>query len=437
MPNFPTQPYKGTRDFYPNAQQFVNNQKDTNFFLYQKYILDTWRKTLLNCGFVEYDCSIIEQAEIYLAKSGEELGGKQLYSFHDKSDRHIALRPEMTPSLSRMVADKYSELRFPLRWFSIPNCFRYEAPQKGRLREFWQLNVDIIGQEAGAVDLEMMFVVSQVMKAFGATKESFTIKFNHRQLLDEWLELNNLEMKKEEIFSLLDNCHKITNKEIEQKIDEIFNKKNIPNLSQHNHEPEYSFYKEKSSLLGLISKAKGCVDWKDYLQIANNFTELAGIFKLITSKTFSCIFNFDPTIVRGLAYYTGLVFECFDNNKSNPRALFGGGRYDNLMTLFDKPQTPAIGFGMGDVTMLEFLQNWNLLDGNENFETWKKANVKEKVGIMPFLNSDLSQIYTQIIPELEKLGKTWDIDYDFDRKENKRYENLKKRGCGEILKLEV
>jgi len=373
MPNFPTQPYKGTRDFYPNAQQFVNNQKDTNFFLYQKYILDTWRKTLLECGFVEYDCSIIEQAEIYLAKSGEELGGKQLYNFHDKSDRHIALRPEMTPSLARMVADKYSELRFPLRWFSIPNCFRYEAPQKGRLREFWQLNVDIIGQKAGSVDLEMMFVVSQVMKAFGATKESFKIKFNHRELLEKYLQNNGFAEEIPKIYNLLDNYYKKNEYEFEDEILALQNPQNINGIS---------------NLLGLLGHYNFRNNGKNmYFELSDNFEEMQMLLGRGNFVGNDLIFEnvdlqFEPTIVRGLAYYTGLVFECFDNNLSNPRALFGGGRYDNLMTLFDKPQTPAIGFGSGDVTIMEFLTNWNLLDGFENFENWKKANIKEKVGIM-------------------------------------------------------
>ena len=407
---FLTQAYKGTRDFYPDTNQFVNSQKDTNFLLYRQYIFDTWRKTLLNLGFVEYDCSVIEQAEIYLAKSGEELGGKQLYNFHDKSDRHIALRPEMTPSLARMVADKYSELRFPLRWFSIPNCFRYEAPQKGRLREFWQLNVDIIGAEAGATDLEMMFVVSEVMKAFGASQESFTIKFNHRQVLDEWLldnifydtPISEIENLKKPVYNFLDNFHKMNQTERFENI-------KIMAISIA------IIFRDCAAILELTEKESFA--WNEYINIALKKEEIELIFKLNGGENYNykdklkfnnCNIDFDHTIVRGLAYYTGLVFECFDNHPSFNRALFGGGRYDNLLDLFDKPKTPAIGFGMGDVPIMEFLQNWNLLDGFENFEIWKKTNQRQKVGIMPILNNKnkiekkLSQSETEQLEEILK-----------------------------------
>ena len=168
-----TQPYKGTRDFYPED------------LVKRNYIFDIWRKSLISSGFVEYDSSIIENAEMYVAKSGEELGSKQLYHFMDKGDRHIALRPEMTPTLARMVSDKYRDLRYPLRWFSIPNCFRYEQPQKGRLREFWQLNVDIVGAQAGGSDLEIMTVAGNLFLDFGADKSMFKIMFNHRGRSEE------------------------------------------------------------------------------------------------------------------------------------------------------------------------------------------------------------------------------------------------------------
>ena len=364
---FPTQAYKGTRDFYPDANQFVNSQKDTNFLIYRQYIFDTWRKTLLNLGFVEYDTSIIEQAEIYLAKSGEELGGKQLYNFHDKSDRHIALRPEMTPSLARMVADKHNELRFPLRWFSIPNCFRYESPQKGRLREFWQLNVDIIGAEAGATDLELLYMIGNLFLDFGAKKEMFKIVFNHRQILDKWLEQNNLISKKTLIYGVLDDWHKLTIEANSQK------------LSVELTEDEIT------KIVDLCSK-KGSY-WSQYLQIANTFPEIQIILETLSKILPEVEYEFSPTIIRGIAYYTGLVLEGFNKNPKSPRAMFGGGRYDNLLELFNKPQTLCIGMGVGEVPWTDFLNDWNLLDRFENFEIWKKANQRQKVGIMPILNN--------------------------------------------------
>ena len=388
---FLTQAYKGTRDFYPDANQFVNSQKDTNFLIYRQYIFDTWRKTLLNLGFVEYDCSIIEQAEIYLAKSGEELGGKQLYNFHDKSDRHIALRPEMTPSLARMVADKYNELRFPLRWFSIPNCFRYEAPQKGRLREFWQLNVDIIGAEAGATDLELLYMIGNLFLDFGAKKETFKIMFNHRQVLDKWLEQNYLIAKKTLIYAVLDDWHKLTVEDNSQK------------LSVELTEDEIA------KIVDLCSKQG--IYWSQYLQIANTFPEIQIILETLSKILPEVEYEFSPTIIRGIAYYTGLVLEGFNKNPKSPRAMFGGGRYDNLLELFDKPQTHCIGVGVGEVPWTDFLNEWNLLDGFENFEIWKKANQKQKVGIMPILNKKnkiekkLSQSEIEQLEEILKIIK--------------------------------
>jgi histidyl-tRNA synthetase len=206
MPTISTNPYKGTRDFYPEDMKRRN------------YIFDTWRYVLVQNGFVEYDSSVVENAEIYLAKSGEELGSKQLYSFIDKGDRKIALRPEMTPTLARIVAAKFGEMRFPLRWFSIPNCFRYERPQKGRLREFWQLNVDIIGKEAGEVDIELLVVTAKMFLAFGADRSMFKIMFNHRQVLDKWLESNNLLDQKTTIYAVLDDWFKVSIEENKTKL---------------------------------------------------------------------------------------------------------------------------------------------------------------------------------------------------------------------------
>lgn len=411
-----TSPYKGTRDFYPD-----DSLAKTENIQIQHYIFDVWRKTLLSLGYEEYDSSILENAEIYIQKSGEELGGNQLYNFHDKSQRHLALRPEMTPTLARMVADKHRELKFPLRWFSVPNCFRYERPQKGRLREFWQLNVDLVGLEAGSSDLEILFVITQIFKAFGATPEMFEIKISDRQILDNFLKQNHLETKSKEIYGLLDNWHKITN---QQEI--------------------------------ALQKGLSLEEFKKIEVYLKQKFDLGIDFELFGKNII-----FDPTIVRGLAYYTGLVLECFDKHPDFNRAIFGGGRYDNLLDIFDKPRTPAIGFGMGDAPLIEFLRNWKLLEGNLNYENWLKNYKKPKVGIMPILDftteqsQDLEEIkkinsansikekqlfnkiYTQIIPNIQKQNQTWDIDYSFERSEKKRYETLKKRGCQEILKVEI
>jgi histidyl-tRNA synthetase len=388
----PTQPYKGTRDFYPEDLTKRN------------YIFETWKKVLIANGFVEYDCSVIENAEVYLAKSGDELGSKQLYSFIDKGDRKIALRPEMTPSLARIVSAKFGEVKFPLRWFSIPNCFRYEKPQKGRLREFFQLNVDIIGKEAGEVDLELLYVLGKIFQAFGAKKEMYKIMFNHRKVLDQWLEDNKLIENKEIIYTTLDNWHKLTLSENETKLSEKLNPSEIKLIVE--------------------LCAKEGQSWTNYLTIAQSYPELKLILEVLPTVLPDVEFDFSPTIIRGLAYYTGLVMEGFNKNPVSPRAMFGAGRYDDLLDLFGK-KASAIGVGVGDVTWADFLTEWNL---------WPdfKSN-SNLVGIMLFDINDLPEIYSKVIPSLD--GQPFDIDYEYQRSENKRYETLKKRGCTSIIKV--
>ncbi len=389
-----SQPYKGTRDFYPADIARRN------------YIFNTWRKVLISHGFVEYDASIVENAEIYLAKSGEELGSKQLYSFIDKGDRKIALRPEMTPTLARMVSAKFGEIKFPLRWFSIPNCFRYERPQKGRLREFWQLNVDIIGKPAGEVDLELLYLVGKLFLEFQADKSQFKIMFNHRQVLDKWMEQYSLNNNKTLIYAVLDDWFKLTIEENSNKLKIELNESQI------------------KSLINLCSKTGQ--EWTDYLEIANSFEEIKNILELMPVILPEVEYDFSPTIIRGLAYYTGLVFEGFNKNPISPRAMFGAGRYDDLLELFGQ-SAPAIGVGVGDVTWADFLDEWKLWP--ENLES------NSKVGIILKEVSNLSEVYTTIIPELNSQNKPFELDYDYSRSENKRYESLKKRGCSEIIKV--
>jgi histidyl-tRNA synthetase len=287
----------------------------------------------------------------------------------------------MTPSLARMVADKYQQLRFPLRWFSIPNCFRYEAPQKGRLREFWQLNADIIGAEAGAVDLEILVTTAKLFLSFGADKKMFKIIFNHRKVIDLWLEKYNLIDRKTLIYAVLDDWYKFSIEVNSEKLKTELNENEIQNL------------------INLCAKEKQ--EWQDYLEIANSFEEIKLTLEILPQILPEVEFEFSPTIIRGLAYYTGLVFEGFNKNPKSPRAMFGAGRYDNLLELFNKPQTPAVGVGVGDVTWLDFLKEWNLLDGNESFENWKKANIKEKVGIMVMREENKNKVLSQ--NEIEKL----------------------------------
>jgi len=387
-----TQPYRGTRDFYPLD------------FLKRQYIFDTWTKVLRGLGYQQYDAPILEEAELYIQKSGEELGNKQLYHFYDKGERHIALRPEMTPSLARMVAAKFGELKFPLKWFSIPNCFRYERPQKGRLREFWQLNVDVIGLPAGPIDLEFLYMITQLFAGFGAKPEQFQIKFNHRGVLDRWLQYQKLESYKSTIYAVLDDWYK-TDEEVKT-----------------------ATLKEAGLSQSQITAVLKLNQDRTYQEIAYEFAELRLILVNLGTIFQDVQITFDPTIVRGLAYYTGLVFEAFDTNPNNSRALLGGGRYDDLLDLFGK-QAPAIGLGWGDATMANFLDNWQLWPADLH------SSAGVKVGLLPNSDQDLIKIYTEILPQLRANNQAFEIDYDYQRNLKKRYSSLKKRGCQEIIQF--
>jgi len=309
-----TESYKGVRDFYPEDQALLN------------YIITTWRNTAERFGYVEYNASILEPADLYKSKGAdnEEIIRDQSYTFTDRGDREVTLRPEMTPTVARMVAAKRRELGYPLRWYSVPNCFRYERPQRGRLREFWQLNVDIFGTRSPAADAEIIAVAYEIMRAFGGKPEDFEIRLGSRSFMDAVAkELDLDDEKKNRMLELLDRRRKM---------------------------PEADFVKA----LGDLAVPHGRVLHGDTpTDVAEVLAILAGLG--ITNA------KYDPSVVRGFAYYTGVVFEVFDTHPDNNRALFGGGRYDNLTQLFDDEPLPGIGFGMGDVTIRDFLEVRGLL----------------------------------------------------------------------------
>jgi histidyl-tRNA synthetase len=324
------EPYKGTRDFYPE-DQFVQN-----------YIFSVWRKVAESYGYLEYNSSILEETELYRAKSGEEIVNEQTYSFTDRGGRDVTIRPEMTPTVARMVAQKRRELSFPLRWYSIPNLFRYERPQRGRLREHWQFNCDVFGVDSIDADVEIISLAYDIMKAFGAKEENFQIKINSRKFLnflaDEYLKIS--ADQKHQIFKLIDRMNKISAEDFEKQGTEIL--------------------KEKFEKLKQVISAK---DPSDVPGDINTTEGISDILNIIAQLKRSGITNvvFDPTIMRGFDYYTGAVFEMYDTNPKNPRALFGGGRYDDLVGIFGVEKVSGIGFGWGDVTTRDFLETYNLL----------------------------------------------------------------------------
>ncbi len=326
--NISKDPYKGTRDFYPED------------LAVQNFIFAKARQISENFGYEEYNAPVLEPTELYKAKSGDEIVNEQTYSFIDKGDRDVTLRPEMTPSLSRMVAKKKRELPYPLRWYSIQNFFRYERPQKGRVREFWQLNADIFGVEGIEAEVEMISLGYEIMKSLGAKDEDFVIKINYAGILEKILREDvDLELNEEEIFKTIktiDRKNKLSEEEFKNRV--------INELGKEKGEKLIEKLKSEIS-----EKAQENDDFRKCIELGAKL-EKRGI------KT-----ELDPQLVRGFDYYTGIVFEFFDTNSDNNRSLFGGGRYDDLLDLFGEEKVPAVGFGMGDITMQKFLELRNLL----------------------------------------------------------------------------
>jgi len=319
-----TDPYKGVRDFYP-----ADWAREVALFARIREVLARW-------GYEEYNASPLERAEIYEAKSSEEIVRDQTYTFMDRGDRRVTLRPEMTPTLARMVAGKRRELSFPLRWFSLPNIFRYERPQKGRSREHYQLNVDLLGLPDGEADIEVIRVASEILKAFGAKESDFVIRMSSRGLLNAACTASGLSGERARNYlRLIDRKAKMTPEAFTAAFIALTPKKDPLELIAHSSE-DPTVALEKKKILDRIEVLKA-----------------RGVGNAV----------FDAHITRGFDYYTGTVFEVFDTNPANPRSLFGGGRYDGLVALFSVKggdPVPAVGFGMGDITLSDFLETHQL-----------------------------------------------------------------------------
>ena len=309
-----TDPYKGVRDFCPED------------FARLKGMFDRIREVLGLWGYEEYGASPLERSELYESKGNEEIIREQTYSFEDRGGRRVTLRPEMTPSLARMVAARRRELPFPLRWYSIGNRFRYERPQKGRLREFFQADVDLVGLPEGEADVEILALASEILRRFGATEKDFVIRVNSRTLLSAACASAGFRSEESirNYWRLLDKKSKMTKEEFSAARGPA---KEDP-LAIIEAGTDADVKKEKDKLAALLAALKE-----------------RGVGNAV----------FDPEIVRGFDYYTGVIFEIFDTNPANPRSMFGGGRYDGLVSLFGGAPIPAIGFAIGDVLLADFL----------------------------------------------------------------------------------
>lgn len=329
-----TESYKGVRDFYPEDMTIQN------------YIFNVMRKTVEGFGYSEYGASVLEYSDLYKAKSGEEIINNQTYTFLDRGDREVSLRPEMTPTVARMIAAKLKSFSFPLRWYSIPNLFRYEAPQKGRTREHWQLNVDIFGVKSLNADVEIISMASAIMRNFGLKDSEFEIKINNKKIvnyiLKDLYKLSDEDSYK--VSKIIDKKTKVSVSDFSSMIKEIIPKKYkefIEILNSKNFEEFISKLPDNAKVI------EGIVETKEILEKL----EKLGISNAV----------FAQDIMRGFDYYTGMVFEVYDTGSENIRAVFGGGRYDELLAIFDKEVVPAVGFGMGDVVIRDMLETYKLL----------------------------------------------------------------------------
>lgn len=391
-----TQPYKGARDFYPEDKQL------------QQWMFSIWQKTVESFGYEQYDAPLLEPTEIYATKTSDEIVNEQTYSFVDRGNRAVTIRTEMTPSVSRMVAGKRQELAYPLRWYSIPNLWRYERPQRGRLREFWQLNVDLFGISNLSADFEMVQLSNAIMKAFGAKPSMYTIKVNSRKLinfiLEEYLKLDDVES--ETLIHLFDKMHKMPESEFLAKLDTVIS-------------PDQRENGVTEKILALL-KAKRLNDLPTEIQSHSSVKELSNLLELANQDGISNV-NYDITLMRGFNYYTDIVYEVFDTHPDNNRSMFGGGRYDGLVAQFGVEPVPTVGFGMGDATLYNFLVLHDLL-----------PKLKSRIDVYAIL---LGNVYEQALKPIELL-REMELNVAVDstgRKLDKQIKTADKKGIRYVM----
>ncbi|MBQ7721567.1 MAG: histidine--tRNA ligase [Kiritimatiellae bacterium] len=320
------EPPRGMRDFYP-AEMALRNR-----------VFDAWRRAAALCGFQPYDACVVESLELLQRKAGEEVS-EQIYAFDDKSGRHLALRAEMTPTLARMVAARQGSLQFPLKWSAIAQCFRYERMTRGRKREHYQWNIDVVGEASATAEAEVLCAATSAMRIMGMPDSAYRVHVNNRALLGELLVRQGFaEEHHAAVFLALDKRGKMPDEEIaallraeglpEEGVPKVFELMSLSSLD------------EADAMLGGGSPA---------------VARLRELFSLASLYGYADRLVFDISVIRGLSYYTGIVFEAFDTERKF-RAIFGGGRYDNLLTSIGGDPTPAVGLGFGDVVVGEVLK---------------------------------------------------------------------------------
>lgn len=387
--NLSNQPPKGTSDWLPEE------------YAIRKYIFDTWRLSCTRFGYEEYLTPIIESADIYRAKSGEDVGGKELMTMFDRAEREYAIRPEMTPSVTRMVSRIYNDTPKPIRLFSIANYFRNEKPQRGRNREFWQLNFDIFGSDSINADVEIIQMAIEVMKAFGASKEQFEVLINSKNVLLNRDEIRNqIPEVQTAAVRLVDKIDKLERAEwIKTFVEKVGSTESDANRLYEDLTSEYPEANQDEEIMKLLQ----------------SLDEL-GLGEYV---------KFSPKLARGFDYYDGIVFEVFDKNPENKRAMFGGGRYNGLGSLFGGQSFPAVGCAPGDETTRLFLESWNLLPD-------LRSEIRESRYYIPILDDSLQSDVQSIAKKLREEGKNVEVGLEV-QKIGKALDYANKKGIGNVV----
>ena len=371
------QPVKGTRDFFPDEMRLRN------------WLFEVWRNVSEQAGFEEYDTCVLEHEELYVRKTGDEIS-KQLYSFEDKGGRRLSLRPEMTPSLARLVLQQEKSLSFPIKWFSMPQCFRYERMTKGRRREHFQWNADIIGQHEVVAEAEILMLLISACESMGLSTNDFRVFINDRRILNAILsQINVPQVLHSEVMVIMDKRDKIPPEALSKMLEEMrMTTKQVGQLNE---------YLSKSDLEEL----------RENLKNTEGIEELQHLMKLMETAGYKNYLQFDISIVRGLSYYTGAVFEVNSPEKQH-RAICGGGRYDSLLSTYGGETVPAVGFGFGDVVVLDVLKE---------LERFPELPRKLDYTIIPFANEQIGTAL-KIAAELRLQGST--VDCNFSMKKMKK-----------------
>ncbi len=385
MGNQGLKPYPGTRDFYPEDMEFRNWMAEKQRLVCERY------------GYRQYGAPVLEYLDLYLRKSSEEIVSEQLYIFTDRGERKVAIRPEMTPTLARMVSARPQNYILPLRWYSIANFMRYERPGRGRLREFYQLNVDLLGSDSISADVEVLALACDVMKEYGAAPSDYVLRFSDRRLLDHsFPELNGDQLRA--LGRILDKKDKLNVEDFRKTVDDLGGQWQKKDLI-HRVEEFYELSLDSAGDHPILGQLKEVRD-------------------RLSDHVSSESFKFDPGIVRGFDYYTGLVFEMNDTHPENARALFGGGRYDKLLSQFGKESIPAVGFGMGDVTLQDFLEVHSL-----------RPDLTQKSSLfLTMFSDDLAADTEKVASSLRAAGLQVELALDGSRKLGKQFDLAEKKG---------